>query len=116
MTLIDNIGFAQGIVDNASAAPRSYESGTGKSEAREPNKGMARLVGKLEDFFDLSKKKRLRKHYKLLIIIDNLEKKQDRLQTEMEQESDSKRYHDLIRKQGVISELIRKAKRNDRSC
>jgi uncharacterized protein YaaR (DUF327 family) len=72
--------------------------------------GTAKLIGKLEKFFDLSEKKQDKKHYKLLKIIDKLEKKQDRLQAEMEHEPNSKRFNDLIRKFDVISELIRKAK------
>lgn len=75
--------------------------------------GMARLVGKLEKILDLSNKKQRKKHSRLLKIIDKLEKKQDCLQTEMRQEPDSKRYHDLIRKLDVISELIAKAKLKD---
>jgi uncharacterized protein YaaR (DUF327 family) len=75
--------------------------------------GMARLIGKLEKFFDLPKKKQHKKHYKLLNIIDKLEKKQDRLQTELEHAPDSKRFKDLIRKFDVISELINKAKQKD---
>lgn len=113
-TLIDDIGFARGIGNSCSSAPRTDGSGTQKSSIREPNNGIANLVGKLENFFDLSKKKQRKKHHKLLKIIDKLEKKQDSLQISMEQEFDSKRYHDLIRKFDVICDLIRKAKLKDR--
>jgi hypothetical protein len=72
--------------------------------------GMSKLIGKLEKFLDLSNKKQRKNHCRLLKIIDKLEKKQDRLQAEMEHEPNSKRFNDLIRKIDVISELIRKAK------
>lgn len=116
-SLIDDVGFAQGfdqsIGNNCSSAPRPYESGKGKSRNRETKQGMAKLVGKLEKFLDLSKKKQRKKHSRLLKIIDKLEKKQDCLQAEIRQEPDSKRYHNLIRKLDVISELIEKAKLKD---
>lgn len=76
--------------------------------------GTAKLVEKLENFFDLSEKKQRKKHYKLLEIIEKLEKKQARLVHEVEQErkagADSERYHELNRELDVISGLIRKAK------
>ena len=80
---------------------------------RDTSMGMAKLVGKLEKFPGLSKKKQRKKYSRLVKIIDMLEKKQDCLQAEMGQEPDSKRYHDLIRKLDVISELIAKAKLKD---
>ncbi len=113
MTLLDDIGFARSICNDSSLAPLTPESGTEKSKIREPNVGISKLVGTVKKFFDLSKKKQRKKHRKLLKIIDKLETKQDRLQAEMEQESDSKRYHDLIRKFDVITDLIRKAKQKD---
>ena len=116
-SLIDDIGFARGfdlgIGNNCPSAPRPYESGTGESGGRDTSMGMAKLVGKLEKFPGLSKKKQRKKYSRLVKIIDMLEKKQDCLQAEMGQEPDSKRYHDLIRKLDVISELIAKAKLKD---
>ena len=79
--------------------------------------GTSKLVGKLGDFFDLSKKKQRKKHNKLLKIIAKLEKKktslhrQARLEHEAHKSSD--RYHDLTREIRVISELIQKAKKHD---
>ena len=79
--------------------------------------GTSKLVGKLSDFFDLSKKKQRKKHNKLLKIIAKLEKKktslhrQARLEHEAHKSSD--RYHDLTREIRVISELIQKAKKHD---
>ena len=79
--------------------------------------GTSKLVEKLGDFFDLSKKKQRKKHNKLLKIIAKLEKKktslhrQARLEHEAHKSSD--RYHDLTREIRVISELIQKAKKHD---
>ena len=76
--------------------------------------GTAKLIEKLEDFFDLSRKKQRKRHDKLERIIDKLEKKQRKLERELEQArkkgSDSEAYHELIREMDVISDLIRKAK------
>jgi len=47
------------------------------------NMGTNKLVGKLEKFFDLSKKKQERKHDKLLKIIRKLERKKSKLEVEV---------------------------------
>jgi len=74
-----------------------------------------KLVGKLERFFDLSKKKQEAKHGKLLKIIEKLESKKSILEIEMMEESKSDetsaRYQDLSKELKVISELIKKAKK-----
>jgi hypothetical protein len=75
-----------------------------------------KLVGKLEDFFDLSKKKQRKKHDKLLKIIGKLEKKKAPLETELAEEAgdaNGERYRDLKRKLQVISELIDKARQQE---
>lgn len=81
--------------------------------------GTAKLIGKVEKFFDLSEKKQDKKHHKLLEIIDKLENKQDKLHREMTQEGrtspHSERYHELARELDVISGLIQKAKQKDSS-
>jgi len=74
-----------------------------------------KLVGKLERFFDLSKKKQKSKHDKLLKIIDKLESKKFLLEVEVMEESKSDetstRYQDLNKELKVISELVKKAKK-----
>jgi hypothetical protein len=74
-----------------------------------------KLVGKLERFFDLSKKKQEKKHDKLLKIIKKLESKKSLLDVEVMEESKndetSTRYQDLSKELKVISELIKKAKK-----
>ena len=75
------------------------------------------LVDKLEDFFDLSKKKKKKKHQKLLKIINKLEDKKSSLELEVIEESKknetSDRYHDLTQELKVVSKLIKKAKKQD---
>jgi hypothetical protein len=74
-----------------------------------------KLIGKLEDFFDLSKNKQKDKHDKLIKIIGKLENKKSRLEVEVMEESKndetSTRYHDLSKELQVLSELIKKAKK-----
>lgn len=74
-----------------------------------------KLVGKLERFFDLSKKKQENKLDKLLKIIEKLESKRSKLEVEVMEESKSdetsSRYQDLSQELKVISELIKKAKK-----
>jgi hypothetical protein len=76
-----------------------------------------KLVAKLEEFFDLSKKKQLKKHDKLLKIIHKLEKQKSRLehivQKEKEVDATSSSYQNLERELLVISKLISKAKQKD---
>jgi len=75
-----------------------------------------KLVGKLEDFFDLPKKKQRKKHDNLLKIIGKLEKKKASLETELAEEAgdaNGERYRDLKRKLQVISELIDKARQQE---
>jgi phage-related minor tail protein len=76
-----------------------------------------KLTDKLENFFDLSKKKQRKKHDKLLKIIRKLDKKkstlEQKLQEEKETDATSSRYQDLERELLVISKLISKAKQKD---
>ena len=79
--------------------------------------GTNKLIDKVEDYFDLSKKKQRKKHDKLLKIIHKLDKKkstlEQRLQKEKEIDATSSRYQDLERELLVISKLIGKAKQKD---
>ena len=79
--------------------------------------GTSKLIGKVDDFLDLSKNKQRKKHSKLLKIIAKLEKKKSSLHREARLEHEahksSDRYHDLTREMKVISELIKKAKKHD---
>ena len=74
----------------------------------------AKLVEKLEEFFDLSKKKQRKKHDKLLKIIGKLEEKKSSLETELARQAEidaaGERYHDLQQELQVIADLIHKAK------
>ena len=76
-----------------------------------------KLVGKLEEFFDLSKKKQRKKHDKLLKIIGKLKEKKVALEAELAGEagndSDSERYQDLKQELQVVSELIDKARQQE---
>ena len=79
----------------------------------------AKLVARLEDFFNLSKKKQRKKHDKLLKIIGKLEKKKSSLEIELAQQGaidpGSERCHDLKQELQVIAELIHKAKQQDQA-
>jgi hypothetical protein len=74
-----------------------------------------KLIGKLEDFFDLSKNKQKDKHDKLLKIIEKLENKKVKLEIEVMEESKndetSNQYYDLSKELKVLSELVKKAKK-----
>ena len=74
-----------------------------------------KLIGKLENFFDLSKNKQKDKRDKLLKIIDKLENKKSKIEVEVMEASKidetSAMYHDLSKELMVISELIKKAKK-----
>jgi 7-keto-8-aminopelargonate synthetase-like enzyme len=74
-----------------------------------------KLIGKLENFFDLSKNKQKDKHDKLLRIIEKLETKKVKLEIEVMEESKkdetSNQYLDLSKELKVLSELVKKAKK-----
>jgi hypothetical protein len=78
------------------------------------NMNTNKLVEKLQDFFDLSTKKQIQKHGKLLKIIAKLEHKKDRLERELAEVSENNatgsHYHDLRRELSVIGKMLRKAK------
>ena len=73
------------------------------------------LVEKLESFFDLSKKKKKKKQQKLLKIINKLEDKKSALEIDVIEEGKiddtSIRYNELEQELKVISQLIKKAKK-----
>ena len=74
----------------------------------------AKLVGKLEEFFDLSKKKQRKKHDKLLKIIARLNEKKAALEVELAGgDAQSERHRELEQELQVISELIDKARQQD---
>ena len=76
-----------------------------------------KLVGKLENFFDLSKKKQRKKRDKLLKIIGKLEEKKAALEAELSGEAgndpESERCQDLKQELQVVSELIDKARQQE---
>ena len=75
------------------------------------------VMQKLDDYFDLSKKKQKEKHDKLLQIITRLEQKKSELKTEMiiesEKDNTSEEFHDLQKELKVISRLLKKARQHD---
>lgn len=77
------------------------------------------LVQKLEAFFDQSKRKRKKKHRKLLKIIGKLEEKKHSVDLEVIEEAKrddtSSRYRALLQEQQVIARLIKKAKKQQAS-
>jgi hypothetical protein len=81
------------------------------------NMGINKLLGKLDDFLDLSKQKQEKKHNKLLKIITKLETKKPELEQEVIDEckvdETSDKYQELSKKLNVVSKLIRKAKKHD---
>ena len=80
----------------------------------------SKLMGKLEEFFDLSKKKQRKKHDKLLKIIGKLEEKKVALELELAEEArndpQSGRYQDVKQELQVVSDLIDKAKQQEQAA
>lgn len=76
-----------------------------------------KLMHKLDDYFDLSKKKQNEKHDKLLKIIRKLEERKTDLKAEMVLESEkdetSEEFNNLKKEIKVISKLLKKAKQNN---
>ena len=72
---------------------------------------------KLDDYFNLSKKKQKEKRDKLLNIIDILEQKKSEIKVEivMESEKDetSEEFYNLKKKLKVINKLLKKAKHHN---
>lgn len=78
--------------------------------------GMNKLVHKLDEFFDLSKKEQKKKQDKLLKIISKLEEKKasvmEKMADESERDETSERYHELDSELKVIAKLLRKARKH----
>jgi len=76
-----------------------------------------KVIQKLDDYFDLSKKKQKQKHDKLLHIIARLEQKKTELKAEMivesEKDTTTEAFHDLQKELRVISKLLKKARQQD---
>ena len=72
-----------------------------------------KLIRKLEDFFNFSKKKQKKKHDKFLKIVKKLESKKSELEIELIDEGTRDRtndkYHELSHKLNVVSKFIIKA-------
>ena len=79
--------------------------------------GTAKLVGKLEKYLDLSKKKQRKKHDKYREIISKLENKKLKLKQKILRargtDLSNSRRRALKREYQVVSRLIKKAKRLD---
>ncbi len=76
-----------------------------------------KVMQKLDDYFDLSKKKQKEKHDKLLQIIARLEQKKSELKAEMivesEKDTTTEDFHDLQKELKVISKLLKKARQQN---
>lgn len=74
------------------------------------------LMEKVEDFFDLSKKKQKEKSNKLKKIIKSLQDKKDDLRKEIKQEArkdkKSKNCYNLCKEYKVVNRLLKKAKQH----
>ena len=72
---------------------------------------------KLDDYFNLSKKKQNEKHDKLLKIINNLEQKKAELKAvmiiESEKDETSEEFYNLKKELKVISKLLKKARQHN---
>lgn len=72
---------------------------------------------KLDEYFDLSKKKQNEKHDKLLKIINNLEQKKSELKAvmiiESEKDDTSEEFYNLKKELKVISKLLKKARQHN---
>ena len=81
------------------------------------NMNIKEVMQKLDDYFDLSKKKQKEKHDKLLQIITRLEQNKSELKTEMiiesEKDNTSEEFHDLQKELKVIARLLKKARQHD---
>jgi len=77
---------------------------------------MSKISDKLEDFFDLSKKKREKKHKKIEKIVKKLEEKTENLKEDVREagkrDRDSGKYRELNRELKVASRLLEKAKKH----
>ena len=78
--------------------------------------GTSKLINKLENFLDLSKKKQREKQEKLRKIIANLEEKSASIKHQMIEESEtdetSDRFHELESKMKVVNKMLKKAKKH----
>ena len=77
------------------------------------------LIDRLDDFFDLSKKKQRKKHDKLLDIINTLQNKKSKLRRDLKKESKNCKNSDackkLCREFKVVAKLLKKAKKHAES-
>ena len=74
-----------------------------------------KLLERLDDFFDQSKKKQKKKSDKLALIIKSLEEKKSELKKEMKTEAQinkhSKKIYNCCKEFKVISKMLKKAKK-----
>jgi Mg2+ and Co2+ transporter CorA len=73
----------------------------------------SKLIEKVEEFFDFPKKKQKKKQDKFLKIINKLERKRSKIETELVEEErrdeSSDRYQELSHELTVVARLIKKA-------
>ena len=81
------------------------------------NMNIKEVMQKLDDYFDLSKKKQKEKHDKLLQIIARLEQNKSELKKDIIKESEkdetSEQFYHLNKELQVTSKLLKKAKQHD---
>ena len=81
------------------------------------NMNIKESMQKLDEYFDLSKKKQNEKHDKLLKIISNLEQKKSELKAvmiiESEKDETSEEFYNLKKELKVLSKLLKKARQHN---
>ena len=78
--------------------------------------GTNKLIAKLENFLDLSKKKQREKQEKLRKIVANLEEKHASIKHQIAEESEtnqtSERFYELESKLKVVNKMLKKARKH----
>jgi len=74
------------------------------------------MIDKLDEYFDMSKKKQKKKSEKIVKIISKLKDKESELKAELVEQSEkddtSEKYYDLEKELKIITKLLIKAKKN----
>ncbi|MBT3203973.1 MAG: hypothetical protein HOM14_14050 [Gammaproteobacteria bacterium] len=75
-----------------------------------------KMIDKLDEYFDMSKKKQKKKSEKIVKIISKLKDKESELKAELVEQSEkddtSEKYYDLEKELKIITKLLIKAKKN----
>jgi hypothetical protein len=80
------------------------------------NMSIKKMIDKLDEYFDMSKKKQKKKSEKIVKIISKLKDKESELKAELVEQSEkddtSEKYYDLEKELKIITKLLIKAKKN----